>query len=169
MDLENIGQRLAVTGNTIVEALQAISDEQALWKPDENSWSLIEVINHLVDEEKEDFRARLNVLLHEPPGTPLPSIDPEGWVRDRNYADRNLEESVERFTAQRAESCGWLSGLKNPDWTRSVRLPQGYELRAGDLFVSWVAHDLRHLSQIIRLQLAYFTRSADPYTVQYAG
>ena len=45
------------------------------WKKDENSWSLLEIICHLRDEEIEDFRQRLAFVLEDREGLP-PPIDP---------------------------------------------------------------------------------------------
>jgi hypothetical protein len=52
-----------------------ISEEQARWKPGADRWSILEVINHLYDEEREDFRKRLALVLDNP-DEPWPAIDP---------------------------------------------------------------------------------------------
>ena len=47
------------------EALvQGVSEAQARWKPDAETWSILEIVNPLYDEEREDFRARLDNILH---------------------------------------------------------------------------------------------------------
>ncbi len=55
-----------LSGNAgVFESLARIgADEQARWKPSPESWSMLEVVNHLYDEEKDDFRFRLDSLLH---------------------------------------------------------------------------------------------------------
>ena len=35
------------------------------WKQSENKWSMLEIICHLYDEEREDFRSRLAKILFE--------------------------------------------------------------------------------------------------------
>jgi len=47
---------MANQAETIRALIQDDSDEQASWRPDSDSWSVLEVINHLYDEEREDFR-----------------------------------------------------------------------------------------------------------------
>ena len=44
----------------IQAVLAGVDAEQARWKPDADSWSILEVVCHLVDEEREDFRTRLD-------------------------------------------------------------------------------------------------------------
>lgn len=59
--------------------VQDVADETAHHKPDGTSWSILEVINHLYDEEREDFRERLDQILHRP-DEPWSQIDPQSWV-----------------------------------------------------------------------------------------
>ncbi len=44
--------------------LNDIGQEQAQVKPDAESWSILEVVCHLYDEEQEDFREHLDFILH---------------------------------------------------------------------------------------------------------
>ena len=84
MDVEFIGNTLKRNANLIQLLLLDISKEQAQWKPDKNKWSVLEVINHLYDEERDDFRKRIDLTLHSP-GEAWPAIDPESWVKQRKY------------------------------------------------------------------------------------
>ncbi|MCA9915005.1 MAG: DUF664 domain-containing protein, partial [Anaerolineae bacterium] len=84
--------QMAANAETIRRMVMGISDEQARWKPDENSWSMLEVINHLYDEERADFRVRLNHILHMP-DQEAPTIDPQAWVTERAYNSRELAPS----------------------------------------------------------------------------
>jgi hypothetical protein len=146
---------------------QGVSDEQASWKPAADSWSILEVINHLYDEEREDFRVRLDYILHRP-GKPWPPIDPQGWVTSREYNQRDLEESVSNFLAEREKSLAWLSELATADWATVCPTPWG-QITAGDMFAAWIAHDILHLRQLVELHWAYTVRTVMPYSVQYAG
>jgi hypothetical protein len=42
-------------------------------------------------------------------------------------------------------------------------------LSAGDMLMSWVAHDLLHLRQLVELHYAYHKQQAQPYDIGYAG
>ncbi|HCB50807.1 MAG TPA: DinB family protein [Chloroflexi bacterium] len=147
--------------------VQGVSAEQAQWKPAPNSWSILEVVNHLLDEEREDFRMRLDIILHEP-DRKLPPIDPERWVVERKYNDRDLEESLELFLSERQASFEWLETIGEPEWEASYQMPFG-SIRAGDMFASWVAHDLLHMRQLVELHRAYVLELVAPFEVTYAG
>lgn len=144
-----------------------ISAEQARWKPDDESWSILEVVNHLYDEEREDFRVRLKHILDQTEGMP-PSIDPQGWVTSRQYNEREFAASVQNFMQERAASLTWLRSLSSPNWDAAIKLSIG-SLSAGDMFTSWVAHDLLHMRQLIELRYAYLQQEVAPYQIGYAG
>lgn len=151
-----------------IQAMVAgVDEEQARWKPDADSWSILEVVNHLADEEREDFRTRLKHILGKADGLP-PGIDPVGWVTARQYNARNLRTSLEDFMRERDQSLAWLSGLSDPEWDHAIEAPFG-QIRAGDMLMSWLAHDLLHLRQLVELRYAYHRQQALPDQIQYAG
>jgi hypothetical protein len=146
---------------------QGVSHQQARWKPHPDSWSILEVVSHLLDEEREDFRVRLDYTLHRP-DQPWPPIDPGGWVTERQYNQRDLEATSAQFGSEREASIGWLGGLSAPDWDTTREAPWG-PIRAGDILASWVAHDLLHMRQLVELHWAYTTAEMGPYRPDYAG
>lgn len=77
MDINVLTARMADNASRIQRLVEGVSAEEARWKPDADSWSILKVVNHLLDEEKEDFRVRLDIILHHPEQT-WPPIDPEG-------------------------------------------------------------------------------------------
>jgi len=168
MDQHAIARQLAQTGETIRSIVTDIGDEQACWQPSPSDWSILEVINHLYDEEREDFRQRLDYVLHRP-GEEPPPIDPQGWVTARGYNQRNLAQSVQNFLHEREQSLAWLAGLSAPQWENAYVHPSGFTLRAGDLLAAWQAHDLLHLRQLIELRYTWFSHASAPYEVTYAG
>jgi hypothetical protein len=167
MNIDFFTTQLADHAGTIHSLTFGISDQQARWKPDPDTWSILEVVNHLYDEEREDFRVRLDYILHHP-DRPWPPINPQGWVIERLYNQRDQSQSLQAFQDERRKSLAWLKELGTPDWNASVRVTFG-EFSAGDILASWVAHDLLHLRQMIELHWAYLIHMADPYHVNYAG
>jgi hypothetical protein len=163
-----IAKQLAQNADTIRSIVTGLSDEQMRWKATAKGWSMLEVINHLYDEEREDFRQRVDYVLHRP-GEDPPGIDPEGWVTARGYNLRNPAESLQNFLAERRQSVAWLEGLDAPQWESAYTHPAGFVLRAGDLLSSWLAHDFLHLRQLVELHYAWVRQQNATYTVDYAG
>jgi hypothetical protein len=167
MNLDDVLAQMANNGQVIQRLAGGISDAQARWKPGAEEWSILEVINHLADEEVEDFRAHLALILHRP-DEPWPGIDPQGWVTARQYNRRDPASSLRDLGQARQESLAWLRGLGAPDWQAVTRAPFG-QITAGDMMASWAAHDLLHMRQLVELHWAWTSRLVQPFRVRYAG
>lgn len=167
MDISPFLAQMVTNAERIRLFTEGISVEQARWKPDSDSWSILEVINHLYDEEREDFRVRLEIILAKN-GAPWPPIDPQGWVTARRYNERDLDNSVNQFLLEREKTLSWLQGLEHPDFETVYTSPFG-SMSAGDMFAAMVSHDLLHLRQLVELHWAYTTDQLAPYQNGYAG
>ena len=167
MDVQHVTTRMAESAAATEALVSGLGNSQTRWRPDPDSWSVLEVVNHLWDEEREDFRLRIDYTLHQP-GETWPPIDPAGWVTARRYNERDLAESLDGFLSARDDSLAWLRALHSPDWAATYQAPWG-EITAGDLLASWVAHDLLHLRQLVELRWSITTRELEPHGVIYAG
>jgi hypothetical protein len=167
MQIETFAAQMQRSAESIRTLATGIGNEQARWRPADKAWSILEVINHLDDEERLDFRVRLDIMLHRPDEA-WPRIDPAGWVTERRYNERDLSESLTNFLTARLESLAWLHTLQDPDWGASYEAPFG-EIKAGDMFAAWVAHDILHLRQLVKLHWALTSSAVAPYRTLYAG
>jgi hypothetical protein len=167
MDLEYSISQMAANAQRIRLLAENITDQQARWKPDANSWSILEVLGHFLDEEQRDFRVRLDIALHRP-DEPWPGIDPEGWVKERRYNESDPGTILGNFLSAREESLTWLKGIPSLDWEATYLAPFG-SITVGDIFASWVAHDLLHMRQLVELHWAFTLTKVAPYRVNYAG
>jgi hypothetical protein len=160
---------LELTGGAkaVAKLVSGISPPEARFKPNPDSWSILEVLCHLYDEEREDFRPRLDITLNRPAET-WPPIDPQGWVTSRKYNERDLSETVDAFCQERMKSVAWLRELADRNWDSEYNAPFG-TVKAGDLLASWTAHDLLHFRQIVELKRVRILNAAAPYAVTYAG
>jgi hypothetical protein len=147
--------------------LAGITQEEARVKPAADSWSILETLCHLHDEEREDFRDRLDIILHRP-GEKWRPIDPQGWVAARAYNDQDLSQMKAKFFAERSHSLDWLKGLETVDWGTSYKAEFGM-MTAGDMFASWVAHDNLALRQLVELRRMRLKLISQPFSVDYAG
>ena len=167
MDLNYVIKRLAANAGIFEGLTKTVNSELAVWKPAPDKWSILEVVNHLYDEEREDFRQRLELVLKDP-ALVWPPIAPKEWVTTRAYSERDLAESLNNFLSEREKSLAWLRSLRSPN-LESLHKREAGSLRAGDLLASWLAHDFLHIRQITRLHWQYLTANANPFQTEYAG
>jgi hypothetical protein len=168
VDPEALINRLERFAEVLSTVVGGLSPEDARWRPDEKSWSILEIVTHLADEEVEDFSRRVELTLRDP-NLDWPPIDPEGWAVERRYNEGDLAEAAQRFATARRESVRWLRGLEGPDWAQTYRHPKIGSLRAGDVFTSWAAHDALHLRQIAKRLYQMAARDGGDYGTDYAG
>lgn len=168
MNHQQIIARLGVHRDVFKFLFLDLTEEQARWKPAADKWSLLEVMHHLYDEEREDFRKRLSLVLRDP-DEPWPAIDPVGWVRQRHYNAKNVNETVNNFSRERLESIQWLHALTSPDWQATHHHPKIGPMSAELLLANWLVHDLFHIRQINHLHFAWFQQSAAPVSLNYSG
>ena len=167
MNLDYIVDSMATNAVIFESLIKGIDAEQAGWKPTPDEWSILEVVNHLCDEEREDFRKRLELVLTNPT-LPWPPIAPREWVTTRAYSERNLDESLSNFLSERQKSLAWLRSLREPNLESHHERETG-SLCAGDLLASWLAHDFLHIRQLTRLHWQHLTANAKPFQTDYAG
>lgn len=147
--------------------LTAVPSELCLYKPDKDHWCLLEIVCHLIDEEVEDFRARVKHTLFTP-DLPLKSISPREWPIQRGYMDKDFETSVKNFLDERSASILWLRTLEDVPWENTVHLKGLGKLSARNFLENWLAHDYLHIRQINRVKRSYFHNCAQG-DLSYAG
>lgn len=138
-----------------------------LWKPAPEKWCLLEIICHLYDEEREDFRARVRNTLENPEQLMTP-IDPVGWVIERKYIEQDYSLVLQNFLFERQHSIDWLNLLKDPKWNNSYSHPQLGQMSAAMFLSNWLAHDYLHIRQITRTKYLYL-ENLTKQDLSYAG
>ena len=167
MKFETLYQELASSTEMIRSLLAGLTQEEAGFKPSPETWSILEVLCHCCDEEREDFREHLDFILRRQ-NEEWHRIDPQGWVTVRKYNEQNFTEMREKFFAERMKSLEWLKSLSEAGWDTEYTSPFG-SMKAGDMFASWIAHDNLHIRQLVELRRARIENIAQPYDIQYAG
>ena len=155
MEHREIIKRLAGNEALIQGLVSGLDETQSCWRPEPGKWSVLEVINHLYDEEREDFRHRLDLTLHTPDAAWTPN-DPERWVSERKYNERDLKNSLENLISERRKSIAWLNALESPEWNSAYEHPVFGSIAAGDILCAWLAHAYFHARQISNLFIESF-------------
>jgi hypothetical protein len=168
MDVARLCELLANQAVVIAGLTADIDDASARLPLKQGEWTILEVMCHLYDEEREDFRVRvIQTLTH--PTISLASIDPESWVLSRGYAQRAFNEMREQFFVERQQSISALRQLGEAAWDTPLNHPRLHELTAEQVAWAWVAHDLLHIRQLTELRYALYQRQTPPYGYGYAG
>lgn len=126
--------------------------DQTLWKrrPEPNEWSLVEVLCHLRDVEREVFLPRFTKIIAEE-NPFIPGIDSDAWAQERQYIFQDGQQALAAFVASRKEMLSLFDGLSPEGWQRPARHAIFGPTHLREL-ASFVAdHDRLHIQQIFRL------------------
>ncbi|MGM5470068.1 DinB family protein [Flavobacteriaceae bacterium LMO-SS05] len=143
------------------------TEEQVLWKQAPEKWCLLEIVCHLYDEERYDFRFRTQWVLETPNQSP-PPIDPVGWVLAHHYIKQDYSKMLNTFLMERDQSLIWLQSLKNVNWDHTFEHPKLGTLSAKHFLTNWLAHDYLHMKQILKLKYDFLKHQSGE-NLDYAG
>ncbi len=167
MEISAIVSHLRANQTTFDALLRETPAPLQLWRPHAEHWCLLEIVCHLYDEEREDFRARLGSVLDDP-SRDLPLSDPEAWIKNRQYLEQDFASKLDAFLEERKASVLWLESLTDPAWENAYQHPKVGPLTARMFLANWLAHDYLHVRQITRLKYQ-FLKATSGLRMDYAG
>lgn len=157
---------------TLRAMVSMVAPADLRWKPVATDWSILEVCCHLRDEEREDFRPRLELVL-EDPTKPWPTLHLEGIAERRRYNEQEPSEVLVNFERLRQSNVVWLKSLASigagPLWSRPYEHPKFGPIPGGMVLASWPAHDALHMRQISKRIYQLAERDGKPFAISYAG
>lgn len=160
-------QSLSANHGVFDRLLTPVPEKVYNWRPSDTSWSILEIVCHLYDEEREDFRARTRLALKASKAGLRP-INPVAWVEERAYSSSDYPKVVQDFLKEREASSLWLSSLERPNWQASFKHPELGQFSAHKMLANWLAHDYHHIRQINKVNYLYVLQHCGE-DLSYAG
>ena len=140
------------TPAAVKAALKGIPRAELLWTPAPGKWSILEIVCHLRDMERDAYLARYRRILEEETPT-LPDADGDVYSLENDYRSQKLSEVVRDWTRLRREVLRLLSKVKREEWERA-----GIHETAGRLTMAdfvrrhAIGNDEAHLGQIAAIR-----------------
>src|SRR5256885_10295737 len=115
-----------------------------------------QILGHMIQGEKTDWIPRVEWLLKHGESEAFPPFDREGMLKEQG---RPLKEMLEEFAALRADGVTKLKAykFKKSDLKKKGRHPEFGPVTLGQHLATWVAHDLSHIAQIVRVMGKQYT------------
>jgi len=127
------------------------------------TWSPFDVVGHLIHGERTDWVPRIEHMLRHGDSVAFPVFDREAMFSASKGL--SLGELVDTFERLRTESLTRLSelNLTDADLARRGRHPEFGPVTMGQHLATWVAHDLGHVSQVVRVMARQYSETVGPW------
>jgi hypothetical protein len=144
--------------------LAGLPDEWTTAREGPESWSPYDVVGHLIHGERTDWIPRAELILRRGEAEPFPPFDRVAMFRES--AGKSLGELLDTFARLRGESLVRLRGLglTPADLERRGRHPELGPVTLSQHLATWVAHDLSHIRQIVRVMGRQYADAVGPWT-----
>jgi hypothetical protein len=127
------------------------------------TWSPFDVVGHLIHGERTDWVPRIEHILRHGDSVVFPAFDREAmFSASKGLSIRELVDSFDRL---RTESLNRLHvlGLTDADLAKRGRHPEFGVVTMGQHMATWVAHDLGHLGQVVRVMARQYSEAVGPW------
>jgi len=127
------------------------------------TWSPFDVVGHLIHGERTDWVPRVEHLLRHGDAVRFPPFDREAMFEASK--GRSLDELLDTFARLRRESLDRLTALQltDADLERRGRHPEFGVVTLRQHLATWVAHDLGHISQVVRVMARQYSDAVGPW------
>lgn len=134
----------------LTEALSHYPPQMWRYKPDEDSWSIHEILIHLADSEVSSYM-RLRKLVAEN-GSSLSHHDPDTWANEIDYHAQSADDALALIRLIRKVNAQLMRHLPEQIWaTHAVIHPTRNSITLDDWLDLYIGHIQAHLAQIERV------------------
>ena len=144
---ESMSKTLRATPAALASLTADLPPSHWTYQPDEDEWSLAEILCHLRDVDHEVNLPRLKKVLRE--HNPfLAGMDTDPWAAERQYNHQDGKVALHDFTQYRLEILSILEHLSPGEWDRPARHAIFGPTQIRELVSILAGHDRLHLRQI---------------------
>jgi len=167
-DLQDTVSLLARTPAALDALLRDLPEAWTLRNEGEDTWSVFDVVGHLIHGERTDWMPRAKVILQFGETRTFEPFDRLGQGRESQ--GKPMRQLLDEFARLRAEN---LDELRDLNLGREELGLRGQHPALGvvtlsELLATWAVHDLTHLHQISRVMAHQYREAVGPWS-RYLG
>ncbi len=134
----------------------------------ENTWSPYDIVGHLIHGEKTDWIPRMKMILGD--GEDKTFIPFDRFAQFTESGGKTLSELMIEFKMRRKTSVEILRSMNITDehLQRTGIHPTFGRVTLKELIATWVAHDLNHIGQMVRVMAKQYKTEVGPW-IEFLG
>ena len=154
---------LARTPATLDALLRGLPDGWIAAHEGGETWSPFDVIGHLIHGERTDWVPRARIILEHGEARAFTKFD--RFAQFAVSEGRTLASLLDEFALVRRENLRELAslGITEADLERRGRHPELGVVTLRQLLATWVAHDLDHVAQVLRVLARQYSDEVGPW------
>ncbi len=156
-------QILERSPDVLLVMLQDLSGDWTLANEGADTWSVFDVVGHLIEGEKTDWIPRLAIILSNSPTKTFEPFD--RFAQLEQSKGKTLTELLGEFKRLRGKNIEYLKSrdLSEGDMERRGIHPEFGAVSLSQLLSTWTVHDLNHIAQISRIMAKQYKSSVGPW------
>lgn len=159
---------LARTPTVLNTLLRDLPETWTRQNEGEQTWSVFDVVGHLIHGERTDWMPRAKMILQFGESRAFEPFD--RWAQERESHGKSLAQLLDEFARLRSENLIELRALnlQPEDLARRGSHPALGVVTLSQLLATWAAHDLTHLHQISRVMAHQYRETVGAWSA-YLG
>jgi hypothetical protein len=162
-NLEKSIEILERTPPVLERMLSGVSHSWTSTNEGPDTWSVYDVIGHLIHGELTDWMPRAEIILAGNDKERFKSFD--RFAQFQESMGKSLQELLNEFAVLRKKNIGALrsKNITVRDLERKGIHPDFGEVTLAQLLATWVVHDLNHIAQICRVMAKQYNHDVGPW------
>ena len=149
---------------TLQALVQGLSDDWVQQHEGENTWTVFDILGHLIYAERVNWLQRAKIILSTQNDKTFPVFD--RFAQFEESKGKNIPMMLVEFAELRSQNIEKLKALNlsAADLSKKGKHPTFGEVSLSQLLSTWTVHDLGHLAQICRVMSKQYTEAVGPWT-----
>jgi hypothetical protein len=154
------------TPDVLIVLLQNISPDWTSISEEPGTWTVYDIVGHLIHGEKTDWIPRMEIILSAKPDKTFEPFD--RFAQAKKSKGKSLADLLEEFKWLRKKNIDQLLSKKltNENMEAKGIHPAFGEITLAQLISTWTVHDLNHIAQICRVMARQYKADVGPW-VEY--
>lgn len=162
-NLEHTIAILTRTPAALDALLRGLPEEWTRSNEGEKSWTVFDVVGHLIWTDRENWIPRARRILEHGETKPFDPFDRASHVKE--CVGKSMDELLDEFARGRGKKIAELRALnlQPADFEKKGRHPALGAVTMAELLATWAVHDMTHLHQISRIMAHQYREATGPF------
>lgn len=151
------------TPNILIAMLEGISLDWTSPNEGAQTWSVYDIVGHLIEGEKTDWIPRMEIILSDNADKTFKPFN--RFAQFEESKGKPLTQLLLEFKTLREKNIAQLrsKNLSNKDIEQKGIHPVFDEVSLSQLLSTWTVHDLNHIAQISRVMAVQYKAAVGPW------